>query len=209
MNLNNVHNNDKLQSIEFNDENKNLEGILQILNMKLTILTFKFKDYLTIRSKNIEKQEERKSKLNFVDEKLMISNRWLNSFKEFTNKRKSNRSSTILSIYEHEEEQLINPSQSNCLDQIEFIENRTKNIESIKELLSEINQIFLKFSEIVNEQELMVLRIDSDTEIALNSIEKGRKELEKHYISISSYRTLLFKIFLMIIVFLTLYIILI
>ena len=91
--------------------------------------------------------------------------------------------------------------------QIEMIENRSKNLEGIKEVLADINQIFTKFSEIVNAQQLMVERIDTDTEMALLNAEQGKKELSEHYQNVSSYRNLIFKIFLILIVFATIYII--
>lgn len=59
--------------------------------------------------------------------------------------------------------------------QIEMTENKSKNLENIKQVLGEINQIFTKFSEIVNAQQLMVERIDTDTEIALLNVEQGKK----------------------------------
>lgn len=96
---------------------------------------------------------------------------------------------------------------SQKLDQIEMIENRSKNLENIKEVLGEINQIFTKFSEIVNTQQLMVERIDSETEMALIHAERGKKELSEHYQNVSSCRNLIIKIFLILIVFSTLYII--
>ena len=194
-------------SMNTEDEDKNWDGILQILNLRLASLSQRFKDYLTIRSKVIEKQEERKSKLNFVDEKNKISNRRISSFKNYSRKRTNGTSTQEMDI---EEEGLINENNQgakNKFEQIEMIENRSKNLENIKQVLGDINQIFVKFSEIVNAQQLMVERIDSDTEMALLNVEKGRKELSEHYQNVSSYRNLLFKVFLILIVFATLYII--
>mmetsp|Transcript_19192 Transcript_19192/g.21513 ORF Transcript_19192/g.21513 Transcript_19192/m.21513 type:complete len:114 (+) Transcript_19192:544-885(+) len=109
-----------------------------------------------------------------------------------------------------EEEGLMNENgeeRKQKFDQIEMIENRSKDLENIKEVLAEINQMFTKFSEIVNTQQLMVERIDTDTEMALINVEKGKKELSEHYQNVSSYRNLIFKIFLILIIFATLYII--
>ena len=191
------------------DEDKNWDGILQILNLRLASLSQKFKDYLTIRSKVIEKQEERKSKLNFVDEKYKISNRRIISFKDYNSKNRGKIAENHK--FDIEEEGLINDNgdfnRDNKFEQIEMIENRSKNLENIKQVLGDINQIFVKFSEIVNAQQLMVERIDADTEMALLNVEKGRKELSEHYQNVSSYRNLLFKVFLILIIFATLYII--
>lgn len=191
------------------DEDKNWDAILQILNLRIAALSQRFKDYLMIRSKAIEKQEERKSKLNFVDERHKISNRRISSFKDYDNKYKRNKIFDQ-GIGDLEEEGLMESTpteRSQKFGQIEMIENRSKNLENIKQVLGDINQIFVKFSEIVNAQQLMVERIDADTEMALLNAERGKKELSEHYQNVSSYRNLIFKVFLILIVFATLYII--
>jgi syntaxin 5 len=193
-------------------EDKNCDGVLQILNLRIAEMSHRFKDYLTIRSKAIEKHEERKSKFNFVGEKDQISNRRVNSFMEFS-KRPKNGKIFDTGIHNDEEDGLMESGNGNDNErsqkfgQIEMIENRSKNLENIKEVLSDINQIFVKFSEIVNTQQLMVERIDTDTEMALLNAERGKKELSEHYQNVSSYRNLIFKIFMILIIFATLYII--
>jgi syntaxin 5 len=52
----------------------------------------------------------------------------------------------------------------------------------------------------------MVRRIDTDTEMALVNAEKAKKELVIHYDNVSSYRSLIFKIFCILMVFAILYI---
>ena len=186
---------------------------MQILNLRLASVSQKFKDYLTIRSKTIEKQEARKSKLNFISDRDSISNRRITSFSTHGgNKRRRPGFNAVFSQNEGDIEQdgLIDTEasdRSQKFDQIEMVENRSKSLENIKEVLGEINQIFTKFSEIVNTQQLMVERIDSDTEMALINAERGKKELSEHYQNVSSYRNLIIKIFLILIIFATLYII--
>jgi syntaxin 5 len=144
-----------------------------------------------------------------VSEKNQISNRRITSFSEFGKKSKRGKIFDQ-GIDDIEHEGLMEESgteRSQKFGQIEMIENRSKNLENIKEVLSDINQIFVKFSEIVNTQQLMVERIDTDTEMALLNAEKGKKELSEHYQNVSSYRSLVFKIFLILIIFATLYII--
>jgi len=190
------------------DDDINWDGLLQILNLRFAALSQRFTEYLTARSKTIEKQEETKSRLNFIDDKNKISNRRVTSFKNFGQNGK--RSRIFDDNFDMEEEGLMNENgeeRKQKFDQIEMIENRSKDLENIKEVLAEINQMFTKFSEIVNTQQLMVERIDTDTEMALINVEKGKKELSEHYQNVSSYRNLIFKIFLILIIFATLYII--
>lgn len=191
------------------DEDKNWDGLLQILNLRIAALSQRFKDYLMLRSKAIEKQEEQKSKLNFIDDRKKISNRRITSFKDYSNNGRRNKIFNQ-NFNDIEEEGLVEDNgteRSQRFGQTEMIENRSKSLENIKEVLGDINQIFVKFSEIVNAQQLMVERIDADTEMALLNAERGKKELSEHYQNVSSYRNLIFKIFLILIVFATLYII--
>lgn len=181
---------------------------MQILNLKITSLSQRFKDYLTIRSKVIEKHENTKKRLNFIDEKDKISNRRVTSFKTFG--QNGNRNRIFDDKMDVEEESLMNENgeeRKQVFNQIEMIENRSENLEGIKEALADMNEIFTKFSEIVNTQQLMVERIDADTEMALINAEQGKKELSEHFQNVSSYRNLIFKIFLILIIFATLYII--
>ena len=149
-----------------------------------------------------------KSRLNFIQDKDKISNRRVTSFKNFGQNGKRNR--IFDDGMDMEEEGLVEENgeeRKQRFGQIEMIENRSKDLESIKETLGEINTMFKKFSEIVNTQQLMVERIDSDTEMALLNAERGKQELSEHYQNVSSYRNLIFKIFLILIIFATLYII--
>lgn len=190
------------------DDDINWDGLLQILNLRFAALSQRFKDHLTARSEAIEKKEKTKSRLNYIDDKNKISNRRVSSFKNFGQNGK--RSRIFDDNFDMEEEGLMNgegEERKQRFGQIEMIENRSKDLENIKEVLAEINQMFTKFSEIVNAQQLMVERIDSDTEMALINAEKGKKELSEHYQNVSSYRNLIFKIFLILIVSATFYII--
>ena len=126
----------------------------------------RFKDFLTMRSKVIEKQEKTKSRLNFVQDGNKISNRRVTGLRNFG--KKSRIMDTGFDDMEGEGLMNSNGDQRHeRYDQIEMVENRSKDLENIKEVLADINQIFTKFSEIVNAQQLMVERIDADTEMAL------------------------------------------
>jgi syntaxin 5 len=60
---------------------------------------------------------------------------------------------------------------------------------------------------IVRLHEVMIDRIDKNTEDSLINVEKGRKSLSEAYRSISSNRALIIKIFVIMIIFATIYII--
>ena len=85
-------------------------------------------------------------------------------------------------------------------------DGKSEQLNNIKNTLAEISTVFSRFSEMVSMQELMVRRIDEDSEMALANAEKAKKELVVHYQNVSSYRNMIFKIFLVLIIFATLYI---
>jgi len=74
-------------------------------------------------------------------------------------------------------------------------------------MLNDIGQAFQRLGTIVKLHEVMIDRIDRNTEDSLINVEKGRKSLSEAYRSISSNRALIIKIFLILIVFATIYII--
>ena len=74
-------------------------------------------------------------------------------------------------------------------------------------MLNDIGQAFQRLGTIVKLHEVMRDRIDRNTEDSLINLEKGRKSLSEAYRSISSNRALIIKIFLILIVFATIYII--
>jgi len=55
--------------------------------------------------------------------------------------------------------------------------------------------------------EVMIDRIDTNTDTSLHNIEKGRKELTKAYQNVSSNRGLMIRIFLILIFFAVIYIV--
>ena len=87
-----------------------------------------------------------------------------------------------------------------------YFKSRASSIENVEKALAEITQVFMRFGEIVNEQQMMVERIDSTTEDAVVNIEKAKTQLVEHYQNVSSVRNLMIKIFLILVLMATLYI---
>ena len=67
-------------------------------------------------------------------------------------------------------------------------------------MLNDIGQAFQRLGTIVKLHEVMIDRIDRNTEDSLINVEKGRKSLSEAYRSISSNRALIIKIFLILLV---------
>lgn len=96
--------------------------------------------------------------------------------------------------------------QWNSTKLVERDTNKSEQLNQIKNTLGEIAQTFTRFSEMVSMQELMVRRIDEDSEMTLDNAEKAKKEIVTHYNNISSYRGTLIKIFCFLMLFVVFYI---
>lgn len=79
-------------------------------------------------------------------------------------------------------------------------------MESIEKTLYDISALFKRFSTIVQSHEELVVRIDSNAEEALYDIEGAKNELTQLYETTSSNRALMLKIFFILLVFITFYI---
>ena len=73
-------------------------------------------------------------------------------------------------------------------------------------MLHDISSLFKKFGTIVAQHEKLVERIDENTEQALYDIEGAKKEIREIYENTSNNRTLIMKIFFILLVFCTFYI---
>ena len=85
--------------------------------------------------------------------------------------------------------------------------NRTQAIQQIETALHDISSLFQKFGTIVAQHEKLVERIDENAESALHDIEGAKKEIGEIYDNTSNNRTLILKIFFILLVFCTFYII--
>ena len=91
---------------------------------------------------------------------------------------------------------------------VEQHQTRNTSIESIEKTLGDISALFKRFSTIVQSHEALVVRIDSNAEEALYDIEGAKNELKELYENTSSNRALMLKIFFILMVFITFYILL-
>ena len=94
------------------------------------------------------------------------------------------------------------------LEMIENQQQRNTSIDSIEKTLYDISALFKRFGTIVSNHEALVVRIDSHAEEALYDIEGAKTELRELYEDTSSNRKLMLKIFFILMVFITFYILL-
>lgn len=84
--------------------------------------------------------------------------------------------------------------------------NRSTAIEQIEVALNDVAGLFKKFGTIVQQHQTLVERIDQNAEQSLYDIEGAKKELRQVYEDTSNNRKLILKIFFILLVFCTFYI---
>ena len=85
-------------------------------------------------------------------------------------------------------------------------EQENQSIETIEKTLYDILSLFKRFGTIGSKHEALVERIDNNAEEALYDIEGAKQELREVYEDTSNNRTLMLKIFFILVVFCTFYI---
>lgn len=84
--------------------------------------------------------------------------------------------------------------------------SRANSIETIEKTLYDITTLFKRFASIVQEHQVLVERIDANTENALHDLEGAKNELRDVYEDTKSTRKLVMKIFFILMIFSTIYI---
>jgi hypothetical protein len=87
------------------------------------------------------------------------------------------------------------------LEQSGYHAVREEAVVSIEKTIAELGQMFQHFAGLVAEQGDLVQRIDSDIEDTVANVDAGQSELLKYYKSISSNRWLIFKVFIVLVLF--------
>lgn len=204
-------------------------NLLFILQNNLTKTSINFKDLLEFRTKNLKKSKERTNKFTQIVSKDNDSNK-LSDFKSdslfYNNDNMANNSSSVPSTSsnsrrrvnrnsEHLALDLDNlesgQSQSNQSDQqfqqslihkqSDYLNQRSNAIDTIESTISELGQIFNQLSSMVAIQGETVQRIDADVNDISDNVNSAQFELLKYFDSIKSNRSLMFKIFGVIIIF--------
>eukprot|EP01063_Lacrimia_lanifica_P035171 TRINITY_DN6637_c0_g1_i3.p2 TRINITY_DN6637_c0_g1~~TRINITY_DN6637_c0_g1_i3.p2 ORF type:complete len:286 (+),score=129.66 TRINITY_DN6637_c0_g1_i3:161-1018(+) len=84
---------------------------------------------------------------------------------------------------------------------VAYYKSRQEGVKMLEEIIGQLGDLFQDFNRIVAEQEEMVMRIDQNTEQAVDDVRKGQEHLLDYLHNISSNRGLIMKIFGVIFVF--------
>lgn len=81
----------------------------------------------------------------------------------------------------------------------QYYQDRTNSVHTIEKTMGELASMFSRLGQLVYEQRSMIEKIDNNTDVSLNNIELGERELIKIRKDVSSNRGLIIKIFLILI----------
>ena len=185
-----IKNND-LKNNTLNKYNKVLlENSIDILTNNANDLASKFQKFLQLQATTIKKVEQRKSKLSLSSRNTNKNN----SYNEYA-------SDLSGSNYNAEEDILLNVGgqQQQINNKSQYYQKRLNDVLNIEKLMSDISELMKTFSISINRQSEMIDNISRNTDISLENVEKGEKEVKTLLESVKSSRWLLIKIFLILI----------
>ena len=197
----------EIQEIKDNDLKNNvtnkyykvfLGNSIDTLTNNANDLATKFQKFLQLQATTIKKIEQRKSKLSLSSR----NTNKINSYNEYASDLSGTNYNTeedILLTVGGQQKQINNNSQ--------YYQKRLNDVLNIERLMSDISELMHTFSININRQGEMIENISRNTDISLENVEKGEKEVKTILESVKSHRWLLIRIFLILICFSVFYII--
>lgn len=152
------------------------------LKQRLLEVTKEFKDILELQTKNLQKEDAR-----------------MNKYKA---KRQAPVAFDAPAGYDPESGEVLQGSSAQM-----YHSSRSEAVQSVQRVIGELGQMFGKMAELVHSQEEMISRIDKHTDDALHNLTEGQSELLRYFHNISSNRSLILKVFSILIFFVVFFII--
>ncbi|SJK86532.1 syntaxin 5 [Babesia microti strain RI] len=177
-------------------------NIVDYLKSSFVSKTNKFKDILQQRTETMKKQENRRKMYTFRgNTSLTPSNNHTSSF--------------VLD----EEIQQVHDRKNVDIESGQVIKNRGRQnyiaqarqeaIVNVQRAIWDLSQIFNKVAQMVSEQDMMIQRIDEETDISIDNIKRGQIELSKYLKKLSSRRGLIIRMLCIIFVFIIIFVLII
>lgn len=173
-----------------NYQSKMVKNTSDALNIKLENLSISYQKFLKTQGELIRTIEKRKSNLLGNDKKIKHVNLY-------------NKLSTE-DVDDNPNEGLKETIQINRND---LYSERNSAVQGIEKAMTELSSMFNRISQMIYRQGEMIERIDNETTISLDNINKTQDEVFKLKDDVKSNRALILKVFGIIIAFLVLYII--
>ena len=168
-----------------------LQNSIDILNSRISDLTVKFKKLLELQANKIKQIETRKNFLNPSSKRNINNNNTFNEYITDLSKDNYNEEDVLLEVKETKQIQEQNNSQ--------YYQNRLKEVQIIEKTMSEISGMMNRLSQTINEHAYIIENIRQNTDIALEHVEKGEKEVKQILESVKNNRWLLIRIFMILI----------
>jgi len=172
-------------------------NVVETLKSRLLELTKDFKDTLQIRAESMKQQDNRRNMYSFSGPPGSSSKPSTSSQYTFNPSTEAN--------YDVESggQQSVQVMERGSL----YHQSRAEAVESVHRMISELAQMFQKVAALVHQQDEMVQRIDENVDHSLSNVKQGQSELLKYYNTISSNRSLIIKVFLMVMLFIGFFIV--
>ncbi|CDR96874.1 SYNTAXIN, putative [Babesia bigemina] len=188
----------RMNSVRHKNEHmrQHYENLLGSLRKELCELTKSLKDALYQRAQIMIQQESRRKMYSHSDlDRNAMSSGY--GRRRFTMQQPDEGGQQ----FDIESGELERPSRSVIADA------KAEALANVQRAISELTQIFQRVTTMVTQQDEMIQRIDADTEESLNNVISAQNELSRYYKRISSNRTLLLKIFFILVAFVIIYIV--
>jgi len=203
-------NNDLISSRQAEKMAKN---ILEILNLRFVELTKNFKGTLETRTKAIKQNQEKETSSSFFsmagsNSSEIRSRKTIKKEAAFIKKGKAYDPEEGAGGY-NEEYAGQHPTTTQQSYNLEALKNKRESARGVQKTLEEVMGIFQRISTMVQMHDVMIQRIDKDTDDSLRNIEDGKKRLVNIYKDLSGMRKLIISIFIFMLLFATVYILII
>eukprot|EP01016_Furgasonia_blochmanni_P036775 TRINITY_DN4241_c0_g1_i1.p1 TRINITY_DN4241_c0_g1~~TRINITY_DN4241_c0_g1_i1.p1 ORF type:complete len:204 (-),score=43.18 TRINITY_DN4241_c0_g1_i1:293-904(-) len=184
--------------------------IIETLRMRIIESTKLFKKALQKRSEFIKNTEEKKSKFNgFTGGSLEVSNKAGRTGKALFLKKKVKDHDDDFEKGDKVTKRALGNDEVAALEQeqeSEHLSSRVESMKKIESILNEVATIFTRLGTIVKMHEVLIERIDKNTEETLINVQKGKKNLLQVYDDVSGWRKTILTIFFIILAFSAIYI---
>jgi syntaxin 5 len=164
-----------------------IENSVEILSRHISDLTLKFQKLLQQQAEKIKKIEKRKKNISHSANKKNNINKAFNEYAtDFTNNNNYNEDDILLEVGD---QQITQNKES------EYYKSRLNDVQAIEKTMGEISGMMNRLSQMTYEQNFMIDNISKNTDVALDHIEKGEKEVKKLLERAKSNKWLFIKIF--------------
>lgn len=174
-----------------NFQSKMVKNTTDALNIKLENISISYQKFLKTQGELIRSIEKRKTNLLGNDKKI----KHVNLYNKLPNE----------DIDENPNEGLKETMQQ--VNRNDLYSERSSAVQGIEKAMTELSSMFNRISQMIYRQGEMIERIDNETSISLEYIDKTQDEVFKLKEDVKSNRALILKVFGIIIAFLVFYII--